>query len=312
MSASPSLSGDRPGSEPYLIAVDLGGSWLRVAVFDRDGSIRQRSTMPTPPDDPGALVGAVREASAACGTPAAGAVVGVPGPVDYEGGEVLALPNLPGWERHLAARRLERALGIAVLLANDADLAALGEHRYGAGRGGADMLYVGVGTGVGGGVVLGGRLLRGRRSAAEVGHFIIDHQSGATVEQLGSGTALARLAGEPAITVGERAMAGDRAAQALVREVADAVAVGVVNAVYAFMPERVVIGGGLAHLGALLLDPVRERLARARPRHAVTTEHVMLAERGDEAGLLGAYALALDVSGDRGGGGVERTLPRSL
>jgi glucokinase len=166
----------------------MNGDWrLRVAVVGPDGSIVSREVIATLKDDPDALARTMRSVLERAGRPIAGAVVGVPGPVDYSRGEVLKLPNLPAWEGSTSAGRLSADLGISVLLANDADLAALGEHRYGAGRGSEDMLYVTSSTGVGAGVIIGGRLLHGRLSLAEAGHTIIDRATGGTLEGLGSG-----------------------------------------------------------------------------------------------------------------------------
>ena len=136
-----------------ILAVDLGGTRLRVAVFDAGGTMVHKAVTRTPREDPGALARAMRDAVAASGVDARAAVVGVPGPVIYATGEVVRLPNLPAWEGRLSAEFLADALGLPVLLANDADLAALGEHRHGAGQGAADMLYVTSSTGVGAGVV---------------------------------------------------------------------------------------------------------------------------------------------------------------
>ncbi len=276
------------------LCVDLGGTHLRVAVFSDHGAVLHKSVIATPRDTPEALVAAMKGALADGAVAVRGAVVGVPGPISYRDGQAVRLPNLPGWEEHVAARRLSSELRLPVLLANDADLAALGEHRFGAGRGCSDMVYVTSSTGVGAGVVIGGRLLHGRWSLAEAGHMIIDWRSGATVEEIGSGTALARLAGVDGETVAERARAGDAAALAVFREVADAFAVGVHNLVHCFMPERVVIGGGVSRAGDLLLGPVRQQLDRCTKGCSTSGDDVVVAQGGDDVGLLGAFAFWQD------------------
>ena len=151
------MGGDR------ILVCDVGGTRLRVAVVEPGGSIVSKKVIPTPKDDPGALARTMRLVQKTAAT-IAGAVVGVPGPVDYSHGEVLKLPNLPNWEGTVSGGALNGELGMPVLLANDADLAALGEHRWGAGRGSEDMLYVTSSTGVGAGVIIGERLLHGRLS----------------------------------------------------------------------------------------------------------------------------------------------------
>src|ERR1700694_3253778 len=177
-----------------VLCVDLGGTHLRVAVLDARGVTLEKTVIETPREDPASLVGLMKSALEKSPLQVSAAVVGVPGPISYRDGVPLRLPNLPAWEAFVSARRLQEALALPVLLANDADLAALGEHRFGAGRGCSDMVYVTSSTGVGAGVILSGRLLRGRWSLAEAGHMVIDWRSGATVEDLGSGSTLARRA----------------------------------------------------------------------------------------------------------------------
>ena len=278
-----------PTNRPRILACDLGGTQLRTAVVDATGEVTRRRAVPTPKGDPGALASLLRDALSEAGD-IEGVVAGVPGPIDYSAGAPTMLVNLPAWEGYVSAPRLSSVLGLDVLLANDADLAALGEHRFGAGMGFDDVAYVTVSTGVGAGVVLGGRLVRGRLSLAELGHTIIDRHAMKTVEDLGSGTALGRLAGENAASVSARAQEGDAEAAALFREAADALAVGVFNLVHLFSPQVVVIGGGMSQAGDLLLDPVREMLEK-RTGSRVS---VARAATGDDAGLKGAAAYWAD------------------
>ena len=280
----------------FVLACDLGGTHLRVAVLESGGSVLLRQEILTPKDDPRALARTMRFVLENAGRTIAGVVVGVPGPVDYSRGEVIDLPNLPGWEGSISAASLSQELGRPVLLANDADLAALGEHRFGAGRGYEDMLYVTSSTGVGAGVIIGGRLLHGRFSLAEAGHTIIDLTTGGTVESLGSGTALARASGEDPATVADRAKRGDLEALRQFTRVADAFAVGVFNLVHCFSPQLVVIGGGMSQAGELLLGPVREILARCGPNCPASHPKVVRAQGGDDVGLLGGLAYWMDFS----------------
>ncbi len=278
---------------PRILACDLGGTQLRTAVVDAAGQVTQRRAVPTPKGDPGALPALLRDALAEADE-VDGVVVGVPGPIDYAAGAPTMLVNLPAWEGHVSASILAGRLGLGVLLANDADLAALGEHRFGAGRGFDDVAYVTVSTGVGAGVVLGGRLVRGRLSLAELGHTIIDRHAMKTVEDLGSGTALGRIAGENAAAVSARAQEGDAEAAALFREAADALAVGVLNLVLLFSPQVVVIGGGMSQAGDLLLDPVRQAIAACPASSPAARALVVRAATGDDAGLKGAAAYWAD------------------
>ena len=295
------MSGERAGGRGAVLGVDLGGTRLRTAVFDADGSILHKSVVPTPRGKPEALAAAMKAALAGRDIDVQGAVVGIPGPISYAEGTAVRLPNLPGWDQDVSAQDLADAVGLPVLLANDADLAALGEHRYGAGQGTSDMLYMTSSTGVGAGVIIAGRLLHGQRSLAEAGHTIIDRATGETVERLGSGTALSRLAGTDGATVSAHARAGDERAKAIFQEVADAFAIGVYNLVHCFMPERVVIGGGVSlSAGDLLLDPIRDRLRRCPLGCAASAADVVLAQAGDDVGLLGAFAFWTDAMADEG------------
>ena len=148
--------------------------------------------------------------------------------------------------------------------------------------------------GVGAGVILGGRLLRGRLSLAEAGHTIIARDDGGTLESLGSGTALTRLAGEDAVAVTARAQAGDAKALRQFNAVAESFAIGVFNLVHCFAPELVVIGGGMSQAGELLLEPVRQLLRRGGLAALTSRVTVVQAEGDDDVGLRGAAAFWAD------------------
>ena len=161
----------------------------------------------------------------------------------------------------------------------------MGQQRFGAGKGIDDMLYMTSSTGVGAGVIVGGRLLRARLSLAEVGHTIIDRATYDTVESLGSGTALSRRAGEGAASVAAKASAGDPGAQDHFSVVATDFAIGVYNAVHCFSPEVVVGGGGMSQSGELLLRPVREPHRLSVSRCPASRAKVLGAAGGDDVGL---------------------------
>ena len=274
----------------FILASDVGGTRLRVAIVGADGSVHARQAISTPQSDPKALTRVLGSSLDEAGKTIAGVVVGMPGPIDYSRGVILRLPNLPAWEGHVSAAQLSQDLGVRVLLANDADLAALGEHRYGAGLGSRDMVYVTSSTGVGAGIILGGRLLHGTYSLAEVGHTIIDRATGETVESLGSGTAIARLTGRDAASLAAEARGGNADALAQFRSVAGDFGIGVFNLAHIFFPEIVVIGGGMSQAGDLLLDPVRDMLSRCGDTCPGSRARVVLAQGGDDVGLKGAAA----------------------
>lgn len=282
-----------------ILAVDLGGTQMRTALVDHDGGLLMRRAEPTPRDAscPDALLMLVGGVVAGAGVQRA--VVGVPGRVNYGSGTLEYAPNLPpGWAAALTEANLSAVLGLRVSLANDADLAAVGEARFGAGRGHADVVYVTISTGIGAGVILGGRLAHGRRSLAEAGHMIIDRTAlaagaPATLEDQGSGTTLGRLAAKAGLEGSGAGLvalveAGDPAAVRIWGSVAEVAGIGTANLAHLFSPEVVVVGGGVAHAGELLLGPVRAALARLGPRHFASKIEVVAAALGDDAGLAGA------------------------
>lgn len=282
-----------------VLAVDLGGTSMRAARTSSDGSVSRRVEVPTPRSaDAGPLVALGREVLAPGAVRAA--VIGVPGRVDYGAGVLEHAPNLPpGWLDELNEDRLEAALDLDVSLANDADLAAVGEAWFGAGRDFRDVAYLTVSTGIGAGVVTGGLLVHGRRSLAEVGHSIVDWRaldSGwATVEHLGSGTALGRLARAAGFDadgpeVERRRRAGDPVASEVWEEVVTVAAVAAVNLAQLFTPEVIVVGGGVGLVGEAVLGPMRGLLSEWGPAGLPEPVQVVNAALGDDAALAGAAA----------------------
>jgi glucokinase len=282
-----------------VLAVDLGGSSMRAARTSSAGLVVCRREMPTPGSaDAGPLLELVHEVMGSASVGAA--VIGVPGRVDYGGGVLEHAPNLPlGWIDELTEDRLGASLGLDVSLANDADLAAVGEAWFGAGRGHRDVAYLTVSTGIGAGVVTGGLLVHGRRSLAEVGHSIVDRralESGwATVEDLGSGTALGRLAAAAGFEadgreVERRWRAGDPAATEVWEDVITVAALAAVNLAHLFTPEVILVGGGVGLVGEAVLGPMRALLAEWGPAGLPEPIKVVNAALGDDAALAGAAA----------------------
>lgn len=282
------------------LAVDVGGTKMRAGLVGGDGAVRWREVEPTP-DDPecAPLVELARDVMARGAVDRA--VIGLPGRIDYGAGVLEHAPNLPErWKAALTEKALGAALGVDVALANDADLAAVGEAWFGAGRGFSDVAYLTISTGIGAGVVTGGLLVHGRRSVAEVGHTIIDRWARlegrpATVEELGSGSALTALAREGGLADDGRALvelvgAGDATATRVFEAVMDAVAVGAVNLAHLFTPEVIVVGGGLGLVGDLVLDPIRRLVAGHGPWALPEPIAIVNAELGDDAALAGAGA----------------------
>lgn len=286
-------------SQPHALAVDLGGTNMRVALVDAEGTVLHRRVEPTPRDaaEPTALIELIRS-ELATAPDVHTAVVGVPGRVDHRNRRLEHAPNLPpGWMPWLTEERLSGFLGLPVALANDADLAAVGEAWFGAGSSYHDVVYITISTGIGAGVVLNKKLVHGGRSIAEVGHTIIDWRASAdepaTLELLGAGTAMNRRAAAIGLEakgagVVELARAGDAKASAVWAEITRAAAVGITNLAQLFAPEVIVVGGGVGLTGDYLLDPARELVARMGPPGMPIK--IVNATLGDQAGLAGAGA----------------------
>lgn len=280
-----------------VVAVDLGGTNTRVAIVEPDGSVSRRVEESTAGEDrhPDELISIVKRVAG--GGAATEAVVGVPGRIDHARGRLELAPNLPShWAERLTEERLSFELGLAVSIANDADLAAVGEYRFGAGRGTSDMVYLTISTGIGCGVIVGGTLLHGRRSLGEAGHTIVDCRAPAgrrSLEDNASGSALSRLARERGLKARgaelvELVRAGEPDAMEVWDRVVAAAGAGIVGVAHMFSPELIVLGGGLGLVGELLYAPLREALAASGPRAMPQPIRIEGAQLGDDAGLAGA------------------------
>jgi predicted NBD/HSP70 family sugar kinase len=292
---------------------------MRAALVDEAGALLLRRSVTTPKagDVPSALLELVAEVAAERRHgQASHAVVGLPGAVDYEAGRLLWAPHLPErWPEQLAEAQLSTHLDLPVYVANDADLAAVGEVAFGAGRGGGDVAYVTISTGIGAGIVHGGRLLHGTRSLGEIGHTVIDRHARhegrpCTLEELGSGSGLVRRARESdgrytdASQIASAAMGGDTDAAAIWEDAVSACAVGVSNVVMAFSPRTVVIGGGLGR-HERFFAALRERVLGQNSYHPPDLD-VVASSLGDDAGLAGAAAwldMARSTRGQKGSPG---------
>ena len=284
-----------------VLAADVGGTQMRAALVDADGTVLFRYAVATPTDTdvPAALIELIDSvgSKSAHGAPSH-AVIGLPGAVDYEAGQLLWAPHLHAdWPGILSNDRLTARLGLPVFVANDADLAAVGEAVFGAGAHGVDVAYLTISTGIGAGVVHAGRLARGRRSLAELGHTVIDWRAWqrglpSTLEELGSGSGVGRLAREAglgpidAADVAAAAERGDASAVGIWCDAISACAIGVANLVMSYSPDTVVVGGGLGTRPEFF-DSLRAQILRDRT-HQPDDLVVVPAALGDDAGLVGA------------------------
>lgn len=311
-----------------LIAVDLGGTSIRAARFGPSGPpALAHVKIPTlASEGPEAVIGRIVDAihQVAPATAADLRVgIGAPGPLDPRRGVILEAPNLPGWVNLPLRDILQDRLGCPLAVGNDANLAALAEWRFGAGRGTQDMLFLTISTGIGGGVITDGQLLIGHRGlAAELGHMTVDRNGPLCgcghrghLEALASGPAIARRAqelieqGHPsclaqrpggtplsAEAVGEAARDGDALARGVLQDAGEAIGLHLANLVHAFDPELIVLGGGVIQVGPLLLESI-ERSLRTHILHPAYLQGLRLvpAALGDDVGLIGAMVLASEL-----------------
>ena len=307
-----------------VIAGDFGGTNLRAALVSDTGEVFVRHEVSTHPNASAEavleriteLLTHVRDAGS---EPPVAASLAVAGLIDAEGGTVMVSPNIPAFRNLALTAPLSERLGIPVSIENDASAAALGEYRFGAGKGTRHLLHATLGTGIGGGIVGDGRLYRGAHGlAGEIGHIVLDPAGppcgcGARgcLEAIAGGVAFGRRAqrliesgaapilaeiatGRPATAgdLGEAARRGEVAAIAEIRNGGHTIGLGLGSIVNILNPDMVTLSGGLLGMGDLLLDPLRAAMASIAYGPASSTP-VRTSQLGEDAGLLGAAAVAL-------------------
>jgi glucokinase len=324
----------------FAVAVDLGGTNLRVAVVDSNGNMLEKLTTGTQVSR-----GRDRVITEMCddirhlaakftgnGLQMAGIGIGVPGIIDMHTGFLRESPNLPGWENYPVRDEIERRLGTRVILENDANAAAMGEKWLGAGRDADDICMFTLGTGVGGGLIMHGRIWHGMTGmAGELGHMTVEPNghpcpcgNRGCVEQYASATAIVRMAREAsdggkapnlkrALTenpefsskiVYQMALQGDEAARDIFRKVGHALGIAVANMVNALNLPMIVIGGGVASawdaFSPYVFEEVRRRsfvYTATAPSDTGTIERdrtiITRALMGSDAGLFGAARLPM-------------------
>ena len=309
-------------------SVDLGGTNIKCVLATADGAVRCSKSIPTDGhEDPvrvlGRMAALVNESSAQIGAKPAALGMGVPGLADLKNGVTKFLPNLPAHWRDAPVRDiLSPKVGCPVYLLNDVRMATLGELTYGHGRTVSTMVFYALGTGVGGGVVVDGRLRLGPWGAAgELGHMTVAPDgplcgcgNRGCIEPLASGPAIAAegvrlllsnlapklreltsgdVARVTTKAMAEAAAAGDENVRDAIVRAARYLGIGVANTVAALFPELVVLGGGVAQIGDLLFDTVRQTLAERVRMFPIETVAVRPSLLGDMAGALGGIALAV-------------------
>jgi len=251
------------------------------------------------------------------------------GAIDLERGLVTSSPNLTGW-RDVPLRDMVKArYEVNTILINDANAEALGEHQLGAGKGVSNLILITVGTGIGGGIIINGRLYTGASgSAGEVGHAAIDLNGPRCKcgnigcwEMFASGRAMAREAqarirwGEKSVLtemvegeiekittekIGVAALDGDPLALEVISKAATYLGIGMVNLVNAFNPEMIIVGGGVAKMGELLLEPARQVVRERAFKLASGAVRIVPAQLGDDGGVLGGAVFAYSLTADMG------------
>ncbi len=311
----------------YGFGVDLGGTTVKIAYFDETGNMISKWEIPTVTADCGsrilpdiaASIREFREKNGIAAESLLGVGIGVPGPVDAKG-NVNRCVNL-GWGTFNINKELSALTGLPVTAGNDANVAALGEFWKGGGQGCDNMVFVTLGTGVGGGIVIEGKLLHGAHgSGAEIGHMVLNRDETAVcgcgkrgcVEQYCSATGIVRMA-KLALEASDEDSALRQLSNLTCKDIFDAgkqgdqLALQVLDKYYAYMgefladvccvvnPEVVVLGGGVSKAGDVLLDGLKPYFNKY-VFHAASNVKFTLAALGNDAGAYGAFKLALDAA----------------
>lgn len=313
-----------------VLGIDLGGTFVKAALVDRDRRLLAKTTVPTqvesgPDGVMAVMVNAADELLARAGLDrrdvlAAG--IGAPGPMNWKTGVVFLPPNLPGWRNVPLAEEMERRLGVPCYVENDANAACYGEHWSGAGRGVGNMCLLTLGTGIGGGIVVFGRLLRGiDGTAGEIGHMTLVRDGrpcgcGArgcleayasvpamvksAVEGLESGresrlrdACAGDFHGVTGKLISELAEQGDAFAREIIRETGIWLGLGIANLINLLNPEKIVLAGGMIAAGETLLAPIRETARANAFEVPARRAEIVTAGLGADSGVIGAAACAL-------------------
>ena len=313
-----------------IVGIDLGGTFVKTAVVSRDKEVLAKDARPTRAEGGPDAVMDVMVAGCEAVLASAGierddvlAVgIGAPGPLNWQTGMVFELPNLPGWDRVPLAEEMGRRLGFPCFLDNDANVACYGEYWMGAGQGVDSLCLLTLGTGVGGGIVVFGQLLRGiDGTAAEIGHLKVQRDgrecgcgSRGCLEAYGSVTGMVRTAVE-GIEAGQDTLLtalcendltkltgkmisdaieqGDTFAGWVMQETGVWLGLGIASLVNLLNPEKVVLYGGMVAAGDALLEPIRQTVKANAFEVPASRAEIVPAGLGGDAGVLGAAGCAL-------------------
>ena len=312
-----------------VLAIDLGGTKIMAALISHQGQVMAREYHLTlAGEGPQSVINRILSAIdhllrvGNIGLSQLHSIsIAAAGAIDFDLGLVTSSPNLPGWHNVLLRDMVNRKYKVKTFLINDASAGALGEHHFGVGRGVNNLVYLTVGTGIGGGIIINGRLYSGPSgSAGEIGHMTIDVNGPrcscgniGCLEMLASGTAIAREAvrrisegKESSLTqmawgkrenvtaekVAVAARGGDGLALEVISKAAIYLGVGMVNLVNIFNPDMIIVGGGVSQMGDLLLEPARRVVKERAFQLSAQAVRIVPAQLGDNAGVLGAAVFA--------------------
>lgn len=291
-------------------AVDIGGTKLAVGLVDESGKVLAKNEIATGSDSSYSaglekIASMFREMERHAGVEITGIGIGSTGPVDPLTGELGDVDFLPDWRRKNPVRDLAQLFGVNVALENDADAGVLAEAAWGAGLGKSRLIYITVGTGIGGGIIFDGHLYRGvGGSHPELGHQVVDPSGPACScgfrgcwESLASGPAMAAWAHEQAPangsyreaeTICRLALEGDELARRVVDREAYYLGLGIANLINLFVPDRIVLGGGVMRSALLFLEGIRKQITRGCRFVPYEKTELALASLGKDANLIGA------------------------
>jgi glucokinase len=326
MTASTTALPDPKGAQHFL-GIDIGGTKLAVGVANREGKLLAAERIPTDsaegPDRVLArLIEVCKRTIQQAGAKITAAGVGCVGPLDQKTGYVIDPVNLKGWKRVPLVDTIRDGLQMPVFLDNDANAAALGEHRFGAGRGVRNLIYLTISTGIGGGIIVDNELYQGENgNAGELGHMSVNFAGRpcgcgnlGCIETYASGTAIAARAREALKSsdqslllqlagsreringqiVVEAVRQRDPVALRVWDETIQALGVAMASFIHMFNPRRIVIGGGISNAGDLLFQPLRDMTRKHAMPMLYDICQIVPAELGDQVGVLGAVAVALN------------------
>ena len=309
------------------IGIDVGGTNVKIALVDVKGKIVYSNSVPTRAEMgyeytvnniKQAIYDLLKETKLTT-KDIEGIGFGFPGQVDYKAGIVRNAPNIPGWVEVPIAKLIEDEFKIPTRVDNDVRCAALGELNYGAGKGCENLICITVGTGIGSGLILNGKLVRGASNAAgEIGHIKLQMNGGpicgcgdtGCLEAFASGPSIVAMAedyikggkstkfremanGSPITPyiVCEAAKAGDPVAQRIFTIMGEYIGIGLASVVNLLNPEKIIVGGGVADAGDILLKPMTEALKKRAMKIAGSAVEIVPAQLGNTAGVIGASLL---------------------